>query len=222
MNIDKENVIRIQAYLSYVRYPKYPKELGKNGDNWGTVVWKVNKVYSGEVTYMDGRENEILIVGSCYNDPLEYDKAYTIVAKETIHPTYGFQYELMSIVEEIDFSNLKNQETFLKMFCTDSQIEEMYKIFESPIEIIAAHDIQELTKVKGIGEYLAGKIIERFDKHKDRSKAYIELADYDLTPALIDKIVSYFGNETKAISILKILNESLNVSKLLLWSSTSS
>jgi ribosomal protein S13 len=155
------------------------------------------------VKYENDFSSTIKVVGDNFDEPIKTDKNYIILAKEGWSEKYGFQYDLVSINEEIDFSKIENQEAFLKVFCTDGQIKEMYEILGNPLEAISNHDIESLTKVKGIGEYTANCIIERFERHKDNSKAYIELADYNLTPVLIAKLVKHYSKVAKVIDVVK-------------------
>ena len=203
MSINEEKIIRVQASLIHVLYPKHPQILGSGDNNWGSTIWKVELVHFGEVNYDGKRFNEISVVGEGFDEPVEFNKKYNIVAKEGFHEKYGVQYELITINEVIDFSKIENQKAFLKVFCTENQINEMYEIFDSPIEVIANHDIEGLTKVKGIGEYTARSIIARFEKNKDNSKAYIELEQYDLTPNLINKLINHYNSVAKTIEIVK-------------------
>lgn len=205
MNINEQEntVIRVQASLVHVIYPKFPKVVGTPGNEWGNTIWKVNRVDSGNVKYENNNNTTIKVVGDNFDEPIMTDKNYIILAKEGWSEKYGFQYDLVSINEEIDFSKIENQEAFLKVFCTDGQIKEMYEILGNPLEAISNHDIESLTKVKGIGEYTANRIIERFEKHKDNSKVYIELADYNLTPVLIAKLVKHYDKVSKVIDIVK-------------------
>lgn len=206
MNINgqESNIIRVQASLVHVIYPKFPAVIGSPGNEWGTTIWKVSRVDLGNVKYENTMSPTIKVVGDKFDEPINSDKSYVIVAQEGWSEKYGFQYELISINEEIDFSKLENQEAFLRVFCTEKQIKEMYEVLGNPIEAIANEDIEKLIQVKGIGEYTARSIISRFNKKKDKSMAYIELADYDLTPNLITKIVSYYGNKPNiAIDMVK-------------------
>ena len=204
MNINEQEntIIRVQASLVHVIYPRFPKVVGTPGNEWGNTIWKINQVVSGNVKYENDNGITIKVVGD-FDEPVSSDKRYIILAKEGWSDKYGFQYDLISINEEIDFSKIENQEAFLKVFCTDGQIKEMYEILGNPLEAISNHDIASLTKVKGIGEYTANCIIERFEKHKDNSRAYIELADYDLTPVLIAKLAKHYKKISKVIDIVK-------------------
>lgn len=79
----------------------------------------------------------------------------------------------------------------------------MYKIYEDPLAIIEAHDIEGLKKVKGIGNYIANCIINRFEDSKDMSKVYIELDSYGLTPNFIQKLIKTYKSPTALIKAVK-------------------
>lgn len=198
------NIIKVQAYLNSIVFPKPPNILGTENNNWGVTKWRVSLVYDGEVKFKSKNTNEISVVGPYFYGPIVPEKPYKIMAKEAWDEKFGLQYDIISIKEEIDFTQLENQERFLKGFCTDTQIKEMYEIFENPIEIIASHDIEELKKVKGVGEYTARKIIEKFEEYRDNSQAYMELDQYDLSHDFIDKVIQYCNNNIfQAIDVIK-------------------
>lgn len=144
-----------------------------------------------------------LVIKGNYEEEIDFNKNYTIVAKEVNDEQRGTQYELIYIGEIIDFSNVNNQKAFLKSFLTDGQIIEMFKILDNPLKIIEEHDIENLKKVHGIGDYIANCIIERFEDNKDNCEVYLELDDYGLTPKFIQKLIKKYKNPRTIIDIVK-------------------
>lgn len=86
---------------------------------------------------------------------------------------------------------------------TDNQVEELYKVFNNPIEIIENKDIESLIKVKGIGESIAQKIITKFEHTKDYALAYVELNSYDLTINAINLLVDKYGSPNILVELIK-------------------
>lgn len=144
-----------------------------------------------------------LIVKGIYSEELDCHKDYTIIAKEIYDEQRGTQYELMFIGESLDLSKVKNQRGFLKSFLTDGQVDEMFKVLSNPLEAIENHDIAALKRVKGVGDYIANCIIERFEKNKDDCEVYIELDNFGLTPNFIQKLIQRYKNPHKVIEIVK-------------------
>ena len=162
--------------------------------------WNPIKVLEGEPIVDSWRS---FIVKGIYSEELDYHKDYTIIAKEIYDEQRGTQYELMFIGELLDLSKVKNQRGFLKSFLTDGQVDEMFKVLPNPLEAIESHDIAALKQVKGVGDYIANCIIERFEKNKDDCEVYIELDNFGLTPNFIQKLIQRYKNPHKVIEIVK-------------------
>ena len=193
------NIIKFEGNLNRILFPKYPEVLGKDND-FGIVSWNPVNVLEGE-PIIDSWGS--LIVKGIYSEELDYHKDYTIIAKEIYDEQRGTQYELMFIGESLDLSKVKNQRGFLKSFLTDGQVDEMFKVLSNPLEAIENHDIAALKRVKGVGDYIANCIIERFEKNKDDCEVYIELDNFGLTPIFIQKLIQRYKNPHKVIEIVK-------------------
>lgn len=144
----------------------------------------------------------ITVTGTVYL-PFQSDDVYTLVLKETTHKTYGIQYECMFIGEVVDFSSVANQKSFLSTFMTDLQIQNVYEACENPLAVIAAHDMEELTKTWGIGKTIAESIFNRFEQLKDSCEVFIELDGYGLTPKFIQKLIKNYNSPSKVIQVVK-------------------
>lgn len=187
-----ETIVKFTGNLTFVRYSKDPRyPLGKNGNNYGITTFRVREDLEG-TTKVD-KKGCITLVGEFF-DIVNPTKVYTITAKEIVHKTYGLQYELIFMYEATDFSNVTNQKAFLKYFLTERQIESFYKTYENPLAVIATGDIDKITKVKGIGEKVATRILRDYEKKKDYSTLYIEFDKLNLTPAFIEKLKSRYMN----------------------------
>lgn len=193
------NIIKFEGNLNRILFPKYPEVLGKDND-FGIVSWNPVNVLEGE-PIIDSWGS--LIVKGIYSEELDCHKDYTIIAKEIYDEQRGTQYELMFIGESLDLSKVKNQWGFLKSFLTDGQVDEMFKVLSNPLEAIENHDIAALKRVKGVGDYIANCIIERFEKNKDDCEVYIELDNFGLTPNFIQKLIQRYKNPHKVIEIVK-------------------
>ena len=190
-------IIKIQATHVKTLFPNDGSILGSPGHEFGILSWKVEDVESGYPVY--NKYNEVTIKGN-YINGVEEDKEYTILAKQVEHPTYGTQYDLLYYFISVDLKSLDNQKAFLRSFLTEGQIASLYDTFENPLEIIDNHDAEKLTQAKGIGEVIANKIIERFDKVKDLSPIYTELDGLGLTTNFINKLILTYQNTTTVIN----------------------
>ncbi len=138
-----------------------------------------------------------------FTEPIKSNTPYVIMARRKDDERYGVQYELVYIQEQIDLTTFKNQRAFLSTFLTSLQIDEAYKVFENPLEIIKNGDVESLRKIHGVGPVIATKIIERYEKVKDYSKVYEELMEYGLTPVFLQKLISVYKSPNLIIKMVK-------------------
>lgn len=202
------DIIKIKAVHSFTLFPRQPTVLGRDEDTYGIVKWLVKEIIQGNIEEKEGIEVNFLnqyiinVTGQYYTE-IDTSKEYTILAKEKEHPKYGTQYELIFYGELPDLHDIPNQKAILSEILTGGQIEEFYKVFDNPLEVIMCGDVEELKKVKGVGDYIANCIINRFMEKQDFCDIYIALNDYALTPSLIQKLLVEYKNPNKVIDIVK-------------------
>ena len=194
------NIIKIQARVNRILFPKYPDVLGEGGNNFGIVSWNPVDVLDGE-PHIDSWGT--IVVKGTYEQTLDFGDDYIIVAKENYNPDRGYQYDLLYIAQDLDLSKVYNQKAFLQTFLTEGQIAEMFKVLDNPLAAIEAHDVEALKQVKGVGDYIANCIIERFEDNRDNCEVYLELDQYGLTPSFIQKLVKRSKSPSKVIEIVK-------------------
>lgn len=202
------DIIKVKATHSFTLFPRQPTVLGMGEDTYGIVRWTVQDIISGILEEQSGVELDcfnhyIITVTGQYNAPIEYGKEYTILAKQIEHEKYGTQFELLFYGEILDLSNVSNQREILSTFLTEGQIEEFFKVFDNPLKIISEGNVEELTKIKGVGNYIANCIIERFMEKQDLCDVYVALSDYKLTPAFIQKLLLKYKTPNKVIDIVE-------------------
>jgi len=195
-----DDIIKIEASHAFTLFPRYPTILGTEDNKYGIVKWNVLSVLDGEV---ESDKNDIVTITGNYEEEINENKNYTILAKEIMHEKFGKQYQLIFIGEVLDLTSVGHQKAFLATFLTDGQITEMYKVLDNPLKTVQDHDINSLKKVHGIGDYIANCIIERFEDCKDNCNVYIELDGLGLTPNFIQKLIKQYKNPNKVISIVK-------------------
>ena len=198
-NQEEENlIIKVEVKLNHQLFPRYPRQI-QDGD-WGIVKWTVMEAFEGEPK--TDMQDRITVLGT-YQE-IEPNETYVITAKKTEpHPTFGEQYELLFMCQPTTLTSVAHQKVFLKNILTENQIEKLFEIFESPVDIIANHDIDGLMRVKGMGAYTAKQIIKKYEATKDYSQAYIELDKYGLTPKMIHKLVNRYRSPQTAIIKVK-------------------
>ena len=199
-DMNEEEIIKFKGYWSYTLFPKSPKVLGQGDDTFGITKWAVADVEKGNPIT---DSNDCVCIKGEFVEPIKSVKPYIIMAKRKDDDRYGVQYELIYIQEQIDLTTFKAQKAFLSTFLTPNQVEEAYKVFDNPIEVIKSGDKKELTKIHGVGNYIANCIIERYEKVKDYSKVYEELMSYGLTPTFMQKLISVYKSPNLVIKMVK-------------------
>lgn len=201
---NKGNTIKIEAYLNTQIYPKLPQELSEDAP-WGVIKWEIIKVVEGDLKYEKDSpfiNTSITITGE-YGFQPKTGMLYTILAKETEHPKYGKQYQLIYLVEKFDSKKAYNQRAFLREILTPLQIEELYKIADNPLELIENKDTESLLKAKGMGPVLVEKLYERYEKKKDYSSIFMALDSLGLSSNLIRKLIQTYRMPQKIIDMVK-------------------
>jgi len=195
-----EKIVKFEAVHQFTLFPKKPNILGKGDFTWGITKWGVMKVLEGEL--IETKDDNIIVCG-VFESEINKNSTYTILAKETENEKHGKQYELIYKFETLDLKGLNNQKSFLRTFLTEGQIDEMYKVIENPLVTIDSHDKETLKKVKGIGNYVVERIIERYERGKDYCKVYIELHNLGLTPKFVQRLIARYKDAQKIIDIIK-------------------
>lgn len=191
MNENENNSrIKCTVKVNKIRYYK---------DNWGILyVTLLDREYG---TVKTDKYNGFIVKGTMVEP--NYQDTFTVIGDEFEDPKWGFQYDLIYMGICANLDNEDSQKIFLSKILTSTQIKNMYRVLENPMDVLEKEDIKELTKVKGIGVKTAVALIERYKEHKDYSFAYIELDKYGLTPQQIRKIVNFYHSSELAVQKIK-------------------
>lgn len=186
------------------RFPQlFPKNNKSFSDGEFAILnFDVYDVLLGEIE--TNKYGNISVKG--YNFPSDYsfDKEYLVLAElESVHPTYGKQWNSLMCTENIDLKDKWQQKIFFQSFLTDGQIHNLFEKFEDPLKILESGDSEKLKQVKGIGDKIANKILIRFENNKDYTEAYVELASYGMTPHMIKRLVDQHGSAKILVSKIK-------------------
>ena len=187
----EENMVKVLATVKKEMYRK---------DDFAIMSFEIQDVFEGE-PYIDTYWNTWTAKGNIPS--WEYNVPYTIIAKEVEPNKYGRQYEIISMIHEMDFSNKQNQKIFLSKILTEIQLNNLYETIDSPFEAIEEHDIETHCKVKGIGEIVAKRIIDKYEENKDYSTAYVELDKLGLTTNMVKKLCESYGNPNIVLDRIK-------------------
>lgn len=119
---------------------------------------------------------------------------YVLTADLMVDEKWGPQYNIITMRLDYDLGNPEDQRKFFGFFMTENQVDSLFETFANPIDLLETKNIGLLTSVKGIGEFTARKLCERYEGCKDNSRAYIALGDLGLTKNAIDKLIEFYGS----------------------------
>lgn len=187
----EENMVKVLATVKREMYRR---------DDFAIISFEIQDVFEGE-PFINETWNTWTAKGIVPN--WEYNTPYTIIAKEVEPNKYGKQYDIISMIHEIDFSNEQNQKLFLEKILSETQLKSLYSTLDNPFEAIENHDIKTLCKAKGIGEVIAKRIIDKYEDNKDYSTAYVELDKLGLTNNMVKKLCDSYGNPNFVLGKIK-------------------
>ena len=196
----EEVMFTFKAKLFKRYYPKGNKKV-KHGD------WQINRMKVVEYPTTDGfqtKYGQVTIIG--VQPALEDDDTvYTITATQKYEEKFNeYQYEVVHVQEQRDLNSAEEKRAFLQTFLTDKQVNSLYEAFADPFEVLENGDISELTsKVKGVGEKTAEKIMNKYLSSKELPTSYIELLSMGLTHNMIGLLKQTYTSTDIALGKIK-------------------
>lgn len=178
----------------------HPKTTVQDGD-WQVCLVDIEKVIDG-VPYM---YRDVNLIGNMVAMTDKYNTSYRIIGILQPNERYGgMQYNVVYSQEVYVFDTYDKQVAFLKCILTQKQLNNLIKAYpQNPIKPLEDRDLNALTKVSGIGERTAYKLITRFESCRDKGKAYVELATYGITATMINKLVEHYESPDIAVAKIK-------------------
>ena len=122
---------------------------------------------------------------------------YKILAKRIEDKKYGTQYQIQQMYIPFEFkdNDIEGKRMFLSHLFTELQVQNMYDALPDPFDTLQKEDYVALCTVKGIAMKTAVGMVTNFKSNLGNAKIYTELADYELTDNMIEKLISiYNGN----------------------------
>ena len=160
----------------------------KNG--WGILVVSIDKTISGKPAV--DSNNELIIKGNM--PEVQSNTQYHVVADFTPDPKWGDQYTIVQIYSEIVFDkNDKGaQKRYLQALFTPKQFETLYKTLDDPYQVLEDADAAALVQCKYIGMHTAMEMINKFRTNMALGRIFTELAEYDLTNNMIERLMNKY------------------------------
>ena len=178
----------------------HPKTTVQDGD-WQVCLVDIERVIDG-IPYM---YRDVNLIGNMVAMTDKYNTSYRIIGILQPNERYGgMQYNVVYSQEVYVFDTYNKQVAFLNCILTQKQLNNLIKAYpQNPIKPLEDRDLNALTKVSGIGERTAYKLITRFESCRDKGKAYVELATYGITATMINKLVEHYESPDIAVAKIK-------------------
>ena len=178
----------------------HPKTTVQDGD-WQVCLVDIERVIDG-IPYM---YRDVNLIGNMVAMTDKYNTSYRIIGILQPNERYGgMQYNVVYSQEVYVFDTYDKQVAFLNCILTQKQLNNLIKAYpQNPIKPLEDRDLNALTKVSGIGERTAYKLITRFESCRDKGKAYVELATYGITATMINKLVEHYESPDIAVAKIK-------------------
>ena len=118
---------------------------------------------------------------------LDFGRIYFFRGTLIEHDRYGLQYKIDEFHRVYE---LKEEETeiFVRAIFSDYLAEKLLTTFKDPLLPLKEKDIVSLIAIPGIGQTTAEKMIQTYEENFEKGTAYVQLAEYGLTPTMIDRM----------------------------------
>lgn len=131
----------------------------------------------------------------------EYDTyVATVEAKQT---QYGTSYNLIELEKDQEEMTEGDKRAFLEMVLTPLQVDSLYATYMNPYDLIAKKDKEKLCAVKGIGEKSVNFLFRKYDENLKYSRLMVELKEFGLSKAMMDKLLFTYKNVDVVIKKVK-------------------
>ncbi len=158
--------------------------------NFGILVASILEVEAGEPAYNTG---ENIVIRGVMPQPKRYAD-YMFEGEECEDPKWGKQYICKSIYHSLllNEDDVDGQRKYLETLFTETRVALLYRGLKDPYQALLNKDVQSLVTVSGVGFKTAHYMINKFERDLAKSRIYVELADYELTPNMVNKLYDHF------------------------------
>ena len=200
--------LRAQVKLVRVLYPRQ-HEPGE----FAIAVLEVLEVLEGEIpdefrettehfSYGGVNKNvEITVKGNM--PAMRPDLEYIFQGILDIDKRYGPGYNVEQLRLDYNMDTEEDQRKFFLAFLTEKQVEALMAPGNNPLKWLEDHDVEQLKTIKGIGDVVAERMINRYEESKDYGRAFVELDGLGLTNAAVEKLVKRYGSVDTMVDKIK-------------------
>lgn len=169
-------------------------------DEWGIVSVIPVKVNGMPSLNTNG---EMILKGAMANPIVE--QTYIVTADLVDDHKWGKQYDIVSFApySAIDENSEPSKRLYLDTIYTEKQVAAMYEALKDPFIALKENDTVKLLTIKGIGPKKLAKLVDKFEDNYSLSKLCAELSDYDLTNAMMKKLLAFYHTPDLIIKKVK-------------------
>lgn len=191
-------MIRCKVKINRILWPK--REVIEGGE-WAIVSVKVVSVPEGGEQPQVGNYGTFSIKGTFCK--IKSGDVLDVSIDKVEENKYGFTYELQEI--HLSLENLTDEEllNYTLELITNESIKNEVKQTENIIQIIRERNVEELTKIKGVGEKVAERLFNKIDERINYHKAIAELNKYGISNIMINKICDSYSSPDEAVRMIK-------------------
>lgn len=191
IRLNNDNIM--EAEITVIRETYYK-------DDFGIIKATVDKVIRGE---LKTDKEDTTFKGTM--PKIRIGEGYKVVAEYVEDKKWGGQYNIRMLASAItlDDKDEESKRRYLASIFTKNQVTSMYKSIPDPYSALKDENAEELIKVTGCGMYTADQWIRKFHKHYRRALIYAELHDYNLSAAIIDKLLKTYKSPELVIQKIK-------------------
>lgn len=191
-----EIIIKCEIKLSRIFYPKNVSVI--ESDSFAIISAEILNPIQNCPSYL----KYIKLKGTVPRT--EFGETYRVFCRlESHHEVYGDTYEIMYMSKKIDISSPEKQKEFLSNILNENIVQNLFYKYNDVIDLLENKNITALTKVSGIGEKTAQRLIDEYESCKDYSAIYIELGELGLTSNLIKKLIGFYHSPDVIVDVVK-------------------
>ena len=128
---------------------------------------------------------------------------YIITTEYVKDEKWGWQMEIVTGYEDVSLETDEEKKSFLNAILTPLQVKNLYKKYDNPFIYIQNGDIEALSKVDGIGNIVAERIINKFRSSEDLAPAFAFFSPIGVSPNMIKKLCDTYTGAQAAIQEFK-------------------
>lgn len=161
-----------------------------DNSNFGIITASIKQVEIGNPVL--NTYDRISIKGNMPK-PKRYSE-YMFEGEETTDPKWGVQYQCRNMYHSIllNEDDKHGQRKYLETLYAENRVQLLYDNLEDPYNTLLNKDVKSLIEIKGLGFKTVNYMINKFERDLAKSRIFVELGDYNLTPNMVNKLYEHY------------------------------